>query len=132
MVKMFLLIISLVLIAFGCYLFFIDTLSIAEITGPTGSNTADIFLNLFDFDSGLTRYDMYRLAQKSKEWNARMDKILAIDNPEVRENEHEKLAAEMMRDPSFKKLAQRLLGVGGKTATSLLDIATSFKTLGVF
>jgi len=121
----------LALIGFAYY-FFIDTLSIADIIGSTGNNTADIFINLFDFDTGVTRYEMHQLQTKSPEWNRRMDEISRISDPEVRQAENEKLVSEMMRDPSFKKLAQRLLGVGGKTAKSLLNITTSFKTLGVF
>ena len=49
------------------YISIIDTLSLSEIMGSSGNNTTDILVNLFDFDTGITRHAMSNFASKSKE-----------------------------------------------------------------
>ena len=125
--------ISFLLVAiFLFYYIFIDTLTISQVVGPTNDPRADIFINLFDFDSGLTRWDLYNLASKSDYWNARMQQVRSIQDPRLRELENEKLMAEMMRDPSMKKIARKLLGFGGKSAFAILQATQGFKLLGLF
>ena len=107
------------------YYFFIDTLTISEIAGKQKNAKATIFLNLFDFDTGLTRYDVYRLAQKSEYWDARMKQVYSIQDPNRRNIEHEKLLAEMMEDPAFKKIARKLFGLGGKASLTIMQIISN-------
>jgi hypothetical protein len=103
------------------YYFFISTLSISQIVGKQSSAQATIILNLFDFDTGLTRYDMYRLAQKSDYWNMRIKQVSLIQDPNRRNVENENLLAEMMEDPVLKKVTRKVLGFGGKASFSILQ-----------
>jgi len=107
------------------YYFFIDTLTISEIAGKQTSAKATIFLNFFDFDTGLTRYDIYRLVQKSEYWNARMKQVYSIQDANRQNIEHEKLLAEMMEDPAFKKIARKLFGLGGKASLTIMQIISN-------
>lgn len=119
-------------VVYSAWFYYVDTLSMSEIVGQSDSAVVDIFVNLFDFDTGITRHEISQLSQKSKGWNLRMDEIMRIQDQTQRQAEHEKLVAEMMRDPAFKKIAQMILRTVGKTAKSTLDILSSFKTFGLF
>jgi hypothetical protein len=119
-------------LAYGYYHYFIDTLTFAEIVGSSGNPTADIVINLFDFDTGLTRFDVHHLSEKAKIWNESWKQTETIANPAQRQAEQQILMAEMMRDPSFKKVAQRMLGMGARSTKSLLDILATVHVLGVF
>lgn len=114
------LLIMATLSGFACYYFFVDTLMLSEITGKTNVPVADIFINLLDFDTGLTRYDIHNLAKKSGYWNMRIRQVESIQNPDKRKSEEEKLTAEMMQDPSIKKIVRKLFGFGSKAALGIL------------
>jgi hypothetical protein len=113
-------IILVCLTAFGYYYFFVDTLKLSQIAGKPNSPLASIFVNLIDFDTGLTRYDIYNLSRKRDYWQRRIQDVMAIQNYEQRNIENEKLLAEMMEDPSIKKIAKKLIGFGGDVALSIL------------
>ena len=122
------LILVIVLIIFGylLYYFFIDTLKFSEITGDTKNPMANILVNLLDFDTGITRYEIYNLKNKSIKWEIETRRVLSIPDPNLRQREHEKLLAEMMRDPAFKKLSQKTLGFGSKGILNTLQIIQGF------
>lgn len=106
--------------------FFVDTLSLTEVTGQPENPVATIFVNLIDFDTGLTRYDIYNLASKSDYWEMRINQVNSIRNIQQREIENQKLLAEMMQDPSLKKIAKKLLGLGTDSAIAILKAAKAF------
>ncbi len=116
-------------LAYGYHYYYVDTLSFAELIGETGSPTADLFINLFDFDTGVTRQEVHTLAANCKRWNARMDDIRQIQNPAERDRQQTLLVVEIMQDKTFKKLAQKLLGTGAKSTKSVLELLTSVKSL---
>ena len=124
--KLGILILIILFIGFGIYYIFIDTLSFSELAGKQQNPTATIFLNLLDFDTGLTRYDVLNLKKKAEVWQAKERQIFSIQNPEIRRIEHEKLMAEMMQDPSFKKLSRKFLGMGAKGMQSILSGILAF------
>jgi len=117
----------IIVFGFAVYYFFIDTLSISQLTGDTGSSKANIFVNLFDFDTGLTRYDIYHIKKKSEYWNSRIQEVQSISNIREREKANDELVAEMMRDPSLKKITRKFFGFGVKSASSILQVLTSIK-----
>lgn len=106
--------------------FFLDTLSLTEITGQPKNPLATIIVNLIDFDTGLTRYDIYNLASKSDYWEMRMRQVDSIKNYQQREIENQKLLAEMMQDPSIKKIAKKLLGFSTDSAIAILKASKAF------
>ncbi|MBC8427232.1 MAG: hypothetical protein H8E00_01090 [Deltaproteobacteria bacterium] len=117
-----------VVLIFGMlfWYFFIDTLSLTEVTGQPKNPIATIFVNLIDFDTGLTRYDIYNLASKSEYWERRIRQVNLIRNPQQREIENQKLLAEMIQDPSIKKIAKKLLGFSTGSAIAILRAAKAF------
>lgn len=113
-------------IAMGTYYhYYVDTLQLSEIVDTTGDNAATILVNLFDFDTGLTRHDIRRLSEKSPHWNRRIQEVAAIKDPARRSRAEEELVAEMMRDPAAKKVLRKLLGVGLKATGELLQFIAS-------
>jgi len=123
--KLIIILSAIFLIGFATYYFFIDTLSISQLTGNTGSARANIFINLFDFDTGLTRYDIYHINIKSEYWKSRIKEVQSISDINTREKANEELVAEMMQDPSLKKIARKFLGFGAKSASSILQVLLS-------
>ncbi len=106
--------------------FFVDTLSLTEITGQPKNPFATIFLNLIDFDTGITRYDVYNLASKSDYWEMRIRYVESINNYQQREIENQKLLAEMLQDPSIKKIAKKFLNLSTDSAIAILKAAKFF------
>lgn len=123
------LIILIFLVPYSYYYFFVGTLTISEIVGSTNNPTADILVNFFDFDTGLTRYDIYHLKSKSDYWNMRMREVSSMQDPQVRAIENEKLMAEMMRDPSMKKIVRKIFAFGGKSVMAILEAIKTYKFL---
>jgi len=111
--------------AFGFYHYYIDTVSFAELIGSTGSPAVDIFVNLFDFDTGCTRHELQQLSSKCEVWNREMERILRIPDPAEKDRQHTELVAEMMRDPVFNKLTQKVLGKGAQSLKSILETVSS-------
>jgi hypothetical protein len=122
--KIIIISISLFMLLF--WYFFIDTLAFSQLVGKNISSKASIFVNLFDFDTGLTRYEIYNLKSKSAYWERRMRKVASITDPKRREVEHEKLVAEMMQDPAMKKIVKKLFGFGTDSAFSVLKAIVAF------
>lgn len=118
--------------SFGFYHYYVDTVSFAELMGKTGSPTLDIFVNLFDFDTGCTRHELQQLSSKCKVWNQEMEQILLIPDPGERDHQHTELVAEMMRDPVFKKLTQKVLGKGAQSLKGILETVSSAQGIGLF
>ena len=124
--KILCILIFIILTSCVVYYFFIDTLSFSQLAGNTGNTKANIFLNLFDFDTGLTRYDIYHINNKGEYWNGRIKEVQSISNIKAREKANDELVAEMMQDPSLKKITRKFLGFGVKSASSILQVLTSF------
>jgi hypothetical protein len=119
-------VISLTLLSsagFGYQRYFEETLMLSEIVGETKDPKLEILVNLFDFDTGLTRYDIYNLSKKSEYWEMRMRQVLSVQDPQRREMENEKLLAEMMRDPTMKRIVRQLLAFGWDMALTVLGAA---------
>jgi hypothetical protein len=109
------------LTAFLYWYFFVDTLRLTQIAGKPENPYASIFVNIIDFNTGLTRYDIYNLSRKNDYWQRRVREVTAIQDPDKRNLENAKLLAEMMEDPSIKKIAGKLFGFGADTALSILQ-----------
>ncbi len=107
---------------YSYYHYFQETLMLSEIVGQSSNPTANLLVGIFDFDTGLTRYDVYHLSGKSKEWLARMEKINRIPDLNERQRQTERLYAEMLQDNSFKKVAQKLFGLGMNTVKLFLQV----------
>ncbi|SDP86120.1 hypothetical protein [Desulforhopalus singaporensis] len=110
------------------YYYFVDTLSMSDLVNENSSPTVTIFTNLLDFDTGLTRWDIQHLENKAPYWQKRINQVESITNYEEREKARNILVAEMLKDPSIKKLNQRIFNVmksSTRTATDILDVVGS-------
>jgi hypothetical protein len=116
----------IILIAFPVWYFFIDTLTVSQLVGNQSDPRVSLLVNFFDFDTGLTRYDIYHIHQKTPYWQERMRTIVQIQDPQQREIEHTKLMAEIMQDPSMKKITRKLFFLGKEAIGSALGIMRVF------
>ncbi len=116
----------------GYYYGFERTLMLSEIVGSSDDPTVELAVTLFDFDTGLTRYDLYHLSRRAPEWSSRMEEIDAMEDWEERQRQQHLLTAEMMRDPSMKKVMKKLFGISTSAAKAVLSAVSSFKSFGLF
>ena len=113
-------------IVFLLWYFFIDTLMLSELIGDDVDFQAGIFINLFDFDTGLTRYDVHNLESKAPYWEGRLQEIDGITDLERRNREYDTLLAEMTRDPSMKKVVKKVSGFGIGAVLAILKAISAF------
>jgi len=125
-------ILILIGIAYSAWYYYIDTLTLSEITGQSENATVDILINLFDFDTGITRHEMRQLSQKADGWNQRMNDIMLIEDQSLQQAEQAKLVAEMMRDPAFKKIAKLILKGGTKSIKGTSDFLRILTAFSIF
>lgn len=100
--------------------FFGKTLRLTEIIEPQQNAYSEIALKLFDFDTGLTRYDIYTIERKVKPWQRRYQWINSLQDPKQRDLELNKLLLEISQDPVAAKFMARLSPLGPNGAFEAL------------
>jgi hypothetical protein len=95
---------------------------LSEIIDCRSNPKLNILTNLLDFDTGLTRHDINRLKNSKDYWINRMHEVEQIEDPYIRQIENEKLIAEMLEDPTMKKLVKGILSTGFNLAFSILEV----------
>lgn len=93
---------------------------LSEIIIKPNDNLTNIAVNLFDFDTGLTRHDINHLKNNKDYWVARIKEVESIDNPELKAKANTQLLSDMMDDPVLKKIAQIITSFGFGVAINLL------------
>jgi hypothetical protein len=95
-------------LAAGSYFYYqynyVQTLMLSEIVGKTDNSLANIAVNIFDFDTGLTRHDISQLKSKKDYWLKRTNEVESIVDPTLKQEESLKLINEMLEDPTMKKI----------------------------
>ena len=107
-------------IAFSLWYFFIKTLMLSDLIGKDVGPMVSILINLFDFDIGLTRYDIHHLKSKGPYWVRRLQEVDSITDSGIRDEEVEELIAEMMKDPSLKKVIKKASSFGIDAVSAIL------------
>ena len=114
--------IVIILIVFGIWSYFIDTLTISQIIGDDVSQNANILVNMFDFDTEISRYNFNKLKFKVTKWDKRLQEIDRINDPASKDTEREKVIGEIVSEPTVKKLMKHIPGFGKDTVMTLFDI----------
>ncbi|MCL4509621.1 MAG: hypothetical protein M1470_00905 [Bacteroidetes bacterium] len=97
---------------YGYYYYFVQTLRLSDIIGSQDNPIASMLVNLVDFDTGLTRYDLHDLSQNAPYWNRRMNEVESLPPGYQKQVQQQQLVAEMMKDPAMKKIINRLMPFG--------------------
>jgi hypothetical protein len=85
---------------------YVDTLMLSEIIGKTDNNLLNIGLNLFDFDTGLTRNDINHLDSNKEYWINRLNELDSIKDPDAKAQANLQLISDMMEEPALKKIVK--------------------------
>lgn len=101
---------------------YLDTLMLSEIVGKTDNASINLAVNLFDFDTGLTRHDINQLNNNKEYWMARIQEVDAIRNPELKEQASIKLLSDMMEDPVLKKICKGFLKLGSDISLGVIKM----------
>ena len=124
-----LIIIALLAVCFiiGGYFYYrhnyVETVMLSEIVGHTDNDLVNIFVNLGDFDTGLTRHDINHLKSNKDYWIDRIKEVEATTDPQLREDANIKLLADMMEDPTMKKVCQIITARGLGFLLNMLQTA---------
>jgi hypothetical protein len=113
------------LVAIGCgWFLFGQTLRLSQIVNKQNDPYVTIAVNLFDFDTGLTRYDLYMLQSKARRWNMLIQTIERLPSEQQREYASAQLYAEIVSDPTARTALQKVAPFGN------LAIVAFIKMLG--
>lgn len=100
---------------------YVKTLMLSEIVGHSDNDIVNILVNLGDFDTGLTRHDMNKLKSQKDYWINRMNEVNTITDPDLQEQANIKLMADMMEDPTMKKVCKIITAKGLGFAVNVLE-----------
>ena len=119
--------IAIILIAFGIWYYFIDTLTISQIIGGDINQIISMLENLDDSntmfaDTGISRYNFNKLKFKVAKWDKGLQEIDRINDPTSRDTEREKVIEEIVSDPTVKKLMKHIPSFGKDSVMTLFDI----------
>lgn len=114
--------IVIILVAFGIWYYFIDTLTFSQIIGDDVSQNAGMLVNMFDFDTEISRYNFNKLKFKVARWDKRLQETDRINDLTSRNKEREKVIQEIVSDPTVKKLMKHIPDFGKDTVTTIFDI----------
>ena len=117
---------TIAIIIIACWYFCIDTLTFSEMIENDVSSDVSILINLFDFNTKLTRYDIYRLKSKTQKWEERLEEIDSISDSAKRDREYKKVMADMTADPSMKKIIKKVSVFGKDNVESILEVINTF------
>lgn len=94
---------------------------LSEIVGKTDNAGINIAVNLFDFDTGLTRHEISQLNDRKDYWIARIKEVEAIQDNDQKTQASTQLLSEMMDDPVLKKICSGILNFGTDISFGLLE-----------
>lgn len=100
---------------------YVKTLMLSEIVGHSENDIVNILVNLGDFDTGLTRHDISNLKTNGNYWINRMNEVNAIQDSDLQEQANIKLMADMMEDPTMKKVCKIITAKGFEFALNVLE-----------
>ena len=115
-----------VVIAYAFWYYCMDTLMFSEIIGNGTGSQMGIFINLIDFDSQLSRYEVYNLQSKARKWEKRLQDIESIRDSATRRREYEKVLREITADPSMKKVIKKVSIFGNDPVVPILEVIKAF------
>ena len=113
--------IVIILIAFGTWYYFIDTLTMSQIVGDDVSQNVGMLVDMFDSDTEISRYNLNKLKFKVGKWKKRLQEIDRINDPTSRDTEREKVIGEIVSDPTVKKLMKPIPGFDKDAVMPLFD-----------
>jgi hypothetical protein len=100
---------------------YVETLMLSEIVGHSENDIVNILVNLGDFDTGLTRHDISNLKSNGNYWIGRINEVNAIIDPELQQQANIKLIADMMEDPTMKKVCKIITAKGFEFAVNIIE-----------
>lgn len=106
----------------GGWFLFGQTLRLSQIVGKQTDPYVVIAASLFDFDTGLSRYDLYVLQGKARRWNALIRQIELLPSAQQREYASAQLYAEMVSDPTAREALQRVAPFGNAAVLAFLKL----------
>lgn len=124
--KVILVILLLTTVSIGSFYYYhhnyVSTLMLSEIVGDTDNASINLAVNLFDFDTRLTRHDIKKLKKNKDYWFSRIKEIDAIQNEDQKQQASIQLLGDMMDDPVLKKICSGLLNFGTDISLGLIKM----------
>ena len=112
-------------VSVGSYYFYqynyVKTLMLSEIIGETDNSAINLAVNLFDFDTELTRHDISKLRENKDYWISRIKEVDLIEDSNLKTQSSTQLFSDMMKDPVLKKICSEILNMGTNVSFGLIE-----------
>jgi len=118
------LIVALLFAGGGYYYYqyqYVETLRLSEIVGKPDNSLEEMFTNMFDFDTGLTRHDLKQIGKRKDYWLQRVDALDRIADPDQQAEAWAKLYNDMGEDKSMAKLRDKVFEKSGELGRLVLE-----------
>ena len=99
---------------------YVHKLMLSEIIGKTDNVMANLAINIFDFDTGLTRHDIKQLNDKKDYWITRINQLDEIQDADQKQQATIQLLADFLDEPVVKKLKSKLIALSPDTILELI------------
>lgn len=119
------LITGLLLVVGGYYYYqyqYVETLRLSEIVGKSGNPIEDMFTNMFDFDTGLTRHDLKQIEKRKDYWLQRVNDLKQISDSDKQAEAWARLYNDMSEDKSMAKLRDKVFEKSGEVGRLVLEV----------
>lgn len=100
---------------------YVETLRLSEIIGESDNPLENMFTNMFDFDTGLTRHDLRQIGKRKDYWMQRVDELDRIADPDQQAEAWAKLYNDMGEDKSMAKLRDKVFEKSGEVGRLVLE-----------
>ena len=104
---------------FGYQYYYVETLWLSEIIDAKDSSITKIAVNIFDYNTELSRHDLQSIKSSKDYWLNRVAEIDLIQDKDLKKKENEKLVEEILQDPAMKKIFK---GTVSKTAEFIKEL----------
>jgi hypothetical protein len=100
--------------------YFVNTLMLSQVLGKTDNALANLAINAFDFDTGLTRHDIKQLNDKKDYWITRINKLDEIQDADQKQQATIQLLSDFLDEPVVKKLKSKLIALSPESSLDLI------------
>lgn len=105
----------------GGWFYFGQTLRITQIVGKQDAPILHFALTMLDFDTGLSRYDVFMLREKGQKWKNRIQAIERMPAGSARDVASSQLIKEIFEEPKVLNLTQKGNAFDGELLVKILQ-----------
>jgi|GEM_PF-6046157 len=96
------------IIGYYIYYYYYDTLTFLEITGKSSNSNVNFIIDIFDFDTGITRSELNEFKSKLPHYREEISNINSISDENQFNMKNQQFIQEISQDSVIKKLWDKI------------------------